>query len=540
MAFVATTVLELLQHAGVKDAEKVARDAEENDYDVQTLTSIVPEDKTDKTAFNEFATVVGLKPGSKLKLAKYLGVDFKPLEEPSTIVPEPSTIIPSPDDVKRRAFEMPWGPEGFADRSAVFIHPPQQFLLVCAKPQPLGQLVQKTIAGSICTLGDWVDVEKMHKDPYWLTTTHGLFQKLPDCGEWAFACVIAIGTASSPGESINPDGSKGLPWKTGSMLGIVQRPICVRKAQGITTFWQFDGKHDHEASIFLDLKLDCTNQAFSQKDKALKGEQCEVTMTVKPSPSVEYEIKTKRHLDANGSYVQIDNAEQVKEVVMVPVVAGKPIPAARVVKSPVTPIVPVTMEIILKSGFQNFAPPMVKSDPETSKVLSDEIKDRRVFLIDKSGSMSGDKMNKAKHCLITAIEEYDKQHSGFAFAVAFWDGGTYYFSVGGRKWLTKADKSAVVSWIHGIKAGGGTEMKQALDSTKTLDGVVKDVEILCDGDTAPHFKTLQVWSEYRKDLHAEQVNFVSFNAEAKGELLMSNMAKIVMKAGQRPGQALKV
>ncbi len=118
--------------------------------------------------------------------------------------------------------------------------------------------------------------------------------------------------------------------------------------------------------------------------------------------------------------------------------------------------------------------------------------DSVVYVIDKSGSMCGDPLNRVKAELILAIEDLapDKR-----FSVVFFNSGTWPLfakrgsagSAGVLQVLTAnpEDKQRAIDWIKQIKCGGGTVPEGAMTLALSVDPEL--IMLLSDGEFSPNY-----------------------------------------------------
>jgi len=98
------------------------------------------------------------------------------------------------------------------------------------------------------------------------------------------------------------------------------------------------------------------------------------------------------------------------------------------------------------------------AQPETRADRTPKIPKTMVFLCDRSGSMSGKKMEQAKAALLFLVRQLEP---GDTFNIVAYDSEVESF----RPELQRADPATVqaaISWIEGLNAGGGTNIDGAL------------------------------------------------------------------------------
>lgn len=143
------------------------------------------------------------------------------------------------------------------------------------------------------------------------------------------------------------------------------------------------------------------------------------------------------------------------------------------------------------------------------------------FLGDCSGSMSSndniDKLRRTYTKLWTdAITVGFK--SGIGFTV--WDTSSYPCT---ETWLNSHDDSKVRTWISGIQARGGNDMKQAIDTAIKLFLNVDNVFVICDGDVSPF--DINSWKQYRALYPQIKFHFIAVGSSSSFEI-MKQMAVI--------------
>src|SRR5262249_52110649 len=138
--------------------------------------------------------------------------------------------------------------------------------------------------------------------------------------------------------------------------------------------------------------------------------------------------------------------------------------------SPSTADPTITMAFKLEAFQNKFLPPgktrvdsiitvtadaTVRSGPSGTLVIG--------FIIDKSGSMAGDRIASARGAVVTAISQLPE--SAWFFIVAF--DSTAQVVVSGTQ-ATPANRLAAAQAIQGIHAGGGTAMSTGLAAARSI------------------------------------------------------------------------
>ncbi len=165
-------------------------------------------------------------------------------------------------------------------------------------------------------------------------------------------------------------------------------------------------------------------------------------------------------------------------------------------------------------GLITVFPPTEKS--ETVSMSKDVI-----FLIDTSGSMSGESISQAKaglkHCLKMLRPEDN-------FTIVRFSSGYSYFSPAMRKAESSAI-SAAKTYIDGLRADGGTNMQQALEYVLKIpkdQESMKIIVFLTDGDVGNENSLMRLLSQQLSDTRL----FTFGIGSAPNEYLMRKMAEI--------------
>ncbi len=130
--------------------------------------------------------------------------------------------------------------------------------------------------------------------------------------------------------------------------------------------------------------------------------------------------------------------------------------------------------------------------PEIKEKKSDVSQKTCIFVVDRSGSMSGKKMEQAKGALKFVLNNLNE---GDLFNIVAYDSIVESYKPELQKYNTES-RDAAIGWVEGMYAGGSTNIDQAL---KTAFGQIKDdtkpsyVIFLTDGvPTAGETKTPQI------------------------------------------------
>ncbi|KAN0039057.1 hypothetical protein ACTA71_001251 [Dictyostelium dimigraforme] len=140
---------------------------------------------------------------------------------------------------------------------------------------------------------------------------------------------------------------------------------------------------------------------------------------------------------------------------------------------------------------------------------------KAVYLLDTSGSMSGQRLDLGKDNLKKSIVGVDQ------FAFGAWSDSISFYS---DSWetLTSLSKTKIHSWIDGLSAGGGTDIRQAIEKGIQKYKDADEFWILCDGDTGT-FPDLQSWSNFYSSNSKYIINFIGIgNSDER----MKNMAQV--------------
>ena len=126
---------------------------------------------------------------------------------------------------------------------------------------------------------------------------------------------------------------------------------------------------------------------------------------------------------------------------------------------------------------------LVVVDPPASRRPELETPREAVFVLDRSGSMEGERINAAKRALSTALEALGPQDR---FEILAFDDACESFRHEPVP-ATSANIAAARRWIASIEADGGTEALPALERAairRVIPGRVRTVLFLTDGDVA--------------------------------------------------------
>eukprot|EP01043_Picozoa_sp_COSAG02_P016973 COSAG02_NODE_759_length_17490_cov_29.152608_7_plen_594_part_00 len=206
------------------------------------------------------------------------------------------------------------------------------------------------------------------------------------------------------------------------------------------------------------------------------------------------------------------------KVIIEPVMPnGDPAPLPKVTRA----VVPIPRP----NGPQPPVPSIVKQGGGSAVTTSQFDGDCIVYLVDISGSMGrGQRMNQLKSSLMKTLDNHNRK--GTRFAMGAWNTSTQ-FPGGTLKWLHgEADYGMVKNWISGLRANGGTVMKQAFEVVlRNSNSLVKDARHIycaCDGDITPF--TVESWTIYRAEFPDVRFEFGLFGDEASDGL--QNMGNI--------------
>jgi Mg-chelatase subunit ChlD len=101
---------------------------------------------------------------------------------------------------------------------------------------------------------------------------------------------------------------------------------------------------------------------------------------------------------------------------------------------------------------------------------------RFVYVIDKSGSMSGQRLEHAKNELLNSLSQYSAET---AFFIIFYDTDTYEMPASELLPATPENLEDCTKWIRGVKAGGKTNPAKAI--IRAMDLAPDAVFLLSDG-----------------------------------------------------------
>jgi len=149
-------------------------------------------------------------------------------------------------------------------------------------------------------------------------------------------------------------------------------------------------------------------------------------------------------------------------------------------------------------------------------------KDRPVLLLgDVSGSMSsGERMSHLRETFLHLFHETTEM--GGKIALAVWNTGTVFAR---PTYLGSSDAAFVKGWLDGTTAGGGNEMRQAMQQGKDKFPDVKDMFVMCDGDISPF--DISSWTSFTRPFVEKgiRIHTVAF-AEDSDHAKMQEMARL--------------
>ena len=142
---------------------------------------------------------------------------------------------------------------------------------------------------------------------------------------------------------------------------------------------------------------------------------------------------------------------------------------------------------------------------------------RFTYVVDCSGSMQGEPLDRAKQELISSISKLPPH---VEFQIIFFDDLAYEMSSEGFLNASKASKESATSFIVGISGGGGTNVKLGMEKSLSQKKKPDTVFLLTDGsfeqDTPDFIKALNNSRKVR-------INTVAFVSNA-GESLLKEIA----------------
>jgi len=137
---------------------------------------------------------------------------------------------------------------------------------------------------------------------------------------------------------------------------------------------------------------------------------------------------------------------------------------------------------------------------------------RFVYVIDKSGSMSGKRLEFAKNELLNSLSQYSEKT---AFFIIFYDTGAYEMPASGLLPATSENLDVCTKWIKGVKAGGKTNPSRAI--IRALDLAPDAIFLLSDGLFHDSFPAMiQALNENDKPV---VINTIAFMSDEGAEVL---------------------
>lgn len=166
----------------------------------------------------------------------------------------------------------------------------------------------------------------------------------------------------------------------------------------------------------------------------------------------------------------------------------------------------------------------VGSSSFSSSINPAEKNARVVVLGDISGSMgAGNKMDILRRSFEEIFEKCLKNQ--WNVALAAWENTIEWCT---ERWIQANQTTSVKSWIHGQKARGGNNMRNAIEDCMVRYSDATDVYVMCDGDITP-FTTAVMdksvvsgsgtysWSQFRARFPKTKFHFIALGADASIE-----------------------
>ncbi|MDA1142521.1 MAG: VWA domain-containing protein [Planctomycetota bacterium] len=137
---------------------------------------------------------------------------------------------------------------------------------------------------------------------------------------------------------------------------------------------------------------------------------------------------------------------------------------------------------------------------------------RFVYVIDKSGSMSGKRLEYAKNALLSSLSQYS---GNTAFFIIFYDTEVHEMPANELLPATAENLDDCTKWIRGIKAGGKTNPSRAI--IRALDLAPDAVFLLSDGLFHDSFPAM-IQALNDTD-HPVVINTIAFMSDEGAEVL---------------------
>jgi hypothetical protein len=105
------------------------------------------------------------------------------------------------------------------------------------------------------------------------------------------------------------------------------------------------------------------------------------------------------------------------------------------------------------------------------------------------------------------------------FALANWNNSTTW-ALGHPRWLGASDRDAARQWASSLSAGGGTQLKQALEAAtqSSLIGELRHIVVMCDGGFESDLSA--DWQRYVQALpgNIQSISFIAFGTSADAKM----------------------
>ena len=132
-----------------------------------------------------------------------------------------------------------------------------------------------------------------------------------------------------------------------------------------------------------------------------------------------------------------------------------------------------------------------------------------VFVVDRSGSMSGSPMEAAKSEIIRSIMSLD---DNMEVCVLFYDDNFLMMDDGRLLKASKANKNKILSWVGQVASGGGTDPSAAM--AKALSLKPDAIWLLSDGQFSSEIATMIGQQNHRGRVMIPTIAFFSREGEA--------------------------
>eukprot|EP01133_Synstelium_polycarpum_P016783 gene16783-19960_t len=265
---------------------------------------------------------------------------------------------------------------------------------------------------------------------------------------------------------------------------------------------------DHLTPDFVDLGARVIDYDFSLNDKQMSDSDIKGTLTLGTGKPINVQTKS----NSKGQYSTVLPPSSFTFTV-----SNKEGSISHSTKVTPPPPVASLQEAELVQSF-----PEQVSHGSTSHNL--KLTGNKVAVLsDVSGSMSSKgQMERLKRSLNQILDQYPNKQVMFMS----WNTSHQWFMNGVSATSTPEMGKRCREWIQDLAAGGGNDMRQAMNAVTNNHPDVCEIITLCDGDVSPFSdKQSTEWEQYRTKYPSVNFSFVAIGADAKWQI-MQEMAMI--------------